>query len=75
VFRSAKSIFFYVGNEIFVLVDQEPSHADQAGNTNGNEAQPRFAKIETIYGRIDQWESFEEGIINSIGKRRLSAGQ
>jgi hypothetical protein len=71
VFLCSKAVLHDVRDQIFELVDKENRDANDAGDSDAYKAKTSFAKIEVINWWVDECESFEEGIVDAVGKRCL----
>jgi hypothetical protein len=71
VFGGSKSVFLDVGDQVFKLVDEEGDHADEACDSDGDEAETGFAEVEVVNWGVDEREDLEEGVVDSVSEGGL----
>lgn len=68
MFWGTEAVLLDVWDQILELVDQKTGNTDQTSDTDCDESETGFAKIEAINTWVDQRESFEERVINSVSQ-------
>lgn len=68
MFWGTKAVFLDVWDQILELVDQKAGNTDKTGDANCDESETSFAKIEAVNRWVDQRESFEERVIDSVSQ-------
>jgi hypothetical protein len=53
------------------LIGEKAGYANEARDTDGEEAEAYFADVEVVNGGIHEWECFEEGVVYAVSEGRL----